>query len=87
MIKFMEQRAVISLAWKLPTASEEIAGSAAYCTAAPIGVRFHGSTLPVAGYLRSGNALGMAQVKADRSAVVDRVPATVPGPAPRGRPV
>jgi hypothetical protein len=86
-IKFQTQRTAISLAWQLPLASEEIAGSAAYCKVAPIGFRSHGISLPVAGSEWSGNALGMTQVKADRVAVLDRIPATVPGPASRGRPV
>jgi hypothetical protein len=86
-IKFEKQRTAIFLAWQLPLASEEVAGSAAYCKVAPVGVRSHGISLPVNGSEGSGNVLGMTQVKADRVAVIDRVPATVPGPAPRGRPV
>jgi hypothetical protein len=77
------QPAAIFLACSRPMASEEIAGTAVYRTVAPVGVRNHGTTVPVAGFLR----VGPLQVQAAPLSVIDRKPATGRGTAPRGRPV
>ncbi|HVQ91469.1 MAG TPA: hypothetical protein VMU51_10580 [Mycobacteriales bacterium] len=80
--KIMEP-AAISLACSRHMANEEIARTAVYRPLAPVGGWMHGSTLPVAGFPR----LDQVQGQAAPLTVIDRKPATVRGPAPRGRPV
>jgi hypothetical protein len=76
-------------------ANEEIAGTVVYRAAAPVGARLKGTTLPIGAPALTGISVpagfhwsGVAQIQVDRTAVVDRNrPASVPGAAPRGRPV
>jgi hypothetical protein len=85
MIKTQDmQHAAISLARKLPMATEKIACPAAYRPAAPVGVRLQGTSVPVAGFQRIRIAPAMAALTTfgDRNLV-----AGVPGSVPRGRPV